>query len=140
MKRVRIEKSDDLSDSSKIFLHLGDEKIHIKGFGSFTFTLNEGESFYITHQWVSSPRVHYEDIKDGDSFKVKPRLGKRFLIVFFIILIICTVTFFLLKSRWSYVPLLPFILYIITYLSVYRNKYFMLQPTQNEIVNRKGDK
>jgi hypothetical protein len=38
MKTIIIRKSLDFSSNSKIYLHIGAKKIHIKGFGSYSFT------------------------------------------------------------------------------------------------------
>ncbi len=132
MKTIKITKSNDFSNSSKVILHIGSERIHIKGFGSFSFSLSPGEEFYLTHQWTGSKRVAYEDLEDGDSFLVKPQLDKRLAFMTLLVLIICTIVFFVIKSQWSFFPLLPILIYIILYLSIFRNRYLVLQPT-NEI-------
>lgn len=136
MKTIKITKSNDFSPNSKVILHVGSEKIHLKGFGSFSFSLSPGEEFYLTQQWAGSKIMAYEDMEEGSSFLVKPRLDKRLAFITLLVFIICTIIFFVIESRWSFFPLLPLIIYIILYLSVFRNRYLILQPVNDKKVVR----
>lgn len=140
MKTIILSKSNDFSPESKLILHTSSEKIHIRGFGSFTFYLNPGESFYLTHQWTSSPKLHYDDLDVENSLIVKPRLDKRFLFIVLFVLILCTIIFFLFKSRWSFLPILPFVVYILIYLSIFRRKYLSFLSVENNLVSKQSNK
>lgn len=140
MKTVKIAKSNDFSSESRLILHLKQERIHIKGFGSYTFSLGYGESFYLTHQWTSSQIVSYDDLGEENFFLVKPRLDKRLLFIFFFVFMLCTIAFLVFRSRWSYLPLIPFVIYILLYLSVLRNKYLILTPVKNTLINKQEKK
>lgn len=136
MKTIILSKSNDFSPESKLILHTNSEKIHIKGFGSYTFNLEPGESFYLTHQWTSSPRLRYDDLDVENSIIVKPRLDKRFLFIVLFVMILCTIIFFIFKSRWSFLPILPFVVYILIYLSILRSKYLAFLFVKNNLVSK----
>lgn len=138
MKTINISKSSDFSSESKVILHIGSDHIHIKGFGSYTFSLGPRESFYLTHQWTSSPKMYYEDLAESNSLIIKPRLDKRFLFIIVYVLILCTIIFFIFKSRWSFLPILPFVFYIIMYLSILRNKYLTFLQVENNLVSKQS--
>lgn len=140
MKTILISKTNDFSDESKLILHIYSEKIHIKGFGSYKFSLNPGDSFYLTHQWTSSPKMYYDNLAEENSLIVKPRLDKRLLILIMVTLILCSIVFFILKSRWSFLPMIPFVVYILIYLTILRKKYLVFLTVKNNLVSKQSNK
>ena len=130
MKKIVIKKSHDLSPSSKVYLHIGSSKIHLLGFGLYTLTISEGDEIFSSHLWTQSPKIHYEDLEDGISLLIKPRLNKVFALVIGILFIFCSVIFVLTRYRWSFFPLIPFVVYIFIYLTVLRNRYLIISQEQ----------
>lgn len=128
MKTIKITKSRDFATNSKVLLHVGSEITHLDGFGSFTFSLNPGEQFYLTHQWVSSKKVSYEKVTDGSFYLVKPRLDKRLAFITLFVFTLCMIFFFIFHSRWSFIPLLPIVIYVLLFLTVWKDRYIFLEP------------
>jgi len=133
MKTIKIRKSIDFSENSKLLVHIGGKKIHIKGFESFSLPVNEGEEIYATHLWTSSNKISYEQIKNGDLFLIRPRLGKQFAFINLVIFLICFAIFYFTKSRWSFLPLLPTVLYAGLYITVLKNKYLIIDLIKQEL-------
>ena len=132
MKKITIRKSLDFSSKSKIFVHVGDKLIHIKGFKSFSIPIEKDEEFYASHLWTRSNKISYEQLTDL-SFLIKPRMGKVFAFIIMMILIVCMATFILTQFRWSFIPLVPFVIYILLYLSLFRNRYLIIQPDKEDL-------
>ena len=76
MKNIRICKSHDLSSNSKIFLHIGEKKIHIKGFGLYNISLESGQKIHASHLWTGSNKVKYEDLLEDSTLIIRPRMRK----------------------------------------------------------------
>jgi hypothetical protein len=132
MKNFKICKSHELSSNSKIFLHIGEKRIHIKGFGLFKISLEPGQEFHASHQWTRSKKIKYEDIKNGSSFLIRPRIGRLFIFILLIVFSICTCIFLFTKFRWSFIPLAPFAIYILLYVSLFKDRYLIIEPIKEE--------
>ena len=127
MKTIRIKKNYEFSPNSKVFLHIGDKQVQIKGFESFSFTVEPGQEFFVSQQWTRSNKITYNQISDVTSFIIKPRLGKVLAFIALMIFAVCTVIFIFTKFRWSFIPLLPFALYVGLYLTVFKDRYLILE-------------
>lgn len=126
MKNIYIKKSKVFSSNSKIILFVGERKIDIKGFGLFTISVNEGQSLFASQLWTKSNRLSYEDLHDGSTFLIKPKLGRMLALIFTITFLACSGVFILTKFKWSFVPLLPFVIYIALYLTVLKDGYLII--------------
>jgi len=133
MKTIKIRKSIDFSENSRILLYIGGKKIHLKGFESFSLPVNPGEEIYATHLWTGSNNISYDHIEDGDMFLVRPRLGKQFAFINLIIFMICFAIFYFTRWRWSFVPLLPTVLYAGLYITILRNRYLIIELIKQEL-------
>jgi hypothetical protein len=133
MKTIKVKKSIDFSESSKLLIHIGNKKLHIKGFESFSLPVNPGEEVYASHLWTGSNRISYDQIKDGDLFLIRPRLGKQFAFINLVIFMICFVIFHFTKSRWSFFPLLPTVMYAGLYITILKNKYLIIELIKQEL-------
>src|SRR4030042_71563 len=127
MKTITIKKNIEFSANSKVYLHLGSKCIHIKGFGPFSFTVEPGEVFYASQLWTQSNRIKYDQLNNNSSFLIKPRLGKVLAFIILVVFMICTLLFLFFRSRWSYMPLMPFVIYVGLYLSFLRNSYLIIK-------------
>jgi hypothetical protein len=132
MKKVIIKKSKYFTSSSKIFLCLKNERILLSGFGLYTISLNEGDSFYVKQLWTRSKSISYDQVEDGSQLSVKPKLNRLLAFIIGVVFIICFIVYIYSKSRWSFTPLIPFIIYIITYLSFLRNEYLILKRSDGQ--------
>jgi predicted RND superfamily exporter protein len=136
MKTINIKKSNDFSPNSKVIIHIMEKKIHIKGFGSFSFNLEPGQEFFASQQWTQSNRIGYNQINDGSTFIIKPRLGKTLALVTLMITIVCMVIFVLTRFRWSFLPLIPIMIYVFVHITINKNKYLIIKPiVENEKIN-----
>lgn len=127
MKAIRIKKSKQFSANSKVMIHVGPNKILIKGYDFYTTKLEEEDKIFASHLWTKSEILNYDQLDDNGTIQIVPRMGKIFAIVILIVLGCCTVFFFLYKSRWSFIPLVPFVLYILLYITVLKDKYLLLK-------------
>ena len=127
MKTIRIKKNYEFSPNSKVFLHIGDKQVQIKGFESFSFSVELGQEFFVSQQWTRSNKITYNQIFGVTSFIIKPRLGKVLAFIALMIFAVCTVIFIFTKFRWSFIPLLPFALYVGLYLTVFKDRYLILE-------------
>jgi hypothetical protein len=132
MKTIRIKKNYEFSPNSKVLLHIGDKQVHIKGFESFSFTVDPGQEFFVSQQWTRSNKISYSQISDTSSFIIKPRLGKMLAFISLLIFAICTVIFVFTKYRWSFLPLTPVAFYVLLYLTILREKYLIIKPINEE--------
>ena len=132
MKTVTIKKSHEFSPNSKIYVKYGTKKLHIKGFGSYSLSVNPGEEIYTTHLWTQSNRIAYDKIVDESIFEIKPRLGKILAFIGIIIFSICFCIFLFTKSRFSFIPLVLIALYVIVYLTFLKNRYLIIKSCLDE--------
>jgi hypothetical protein len=132
MKTIRIKKNYEFSPNSKVLLHIGDKQVHIKGFESFSFTVDPGQEFFVSQQWTRSNKITYSQISDVSSFIIKPRLGKMLAFIALLIFAVCTAIFVFTKNRWSYLPLTPVAFYVLLYLTILREKYLIIKPDKEE--------
>lgn len=132
MKTIKIRKSVDFSENSKIYLHIGTKLTHIKGFGSFSLPVEQGEEFFASHLWTKSNKINYSEISDNESFIIKPRMGKVLAFATLIVFTLCTVFFLFTKNRWSYIPLVPIVIYVFLHLSILKDRYLIISPFKKE--------
>ena len=128
MKTIKIRKSHDFSSNSKVIVHIGSNQIHIKGFGSFAIDIEPNQEFYASHQWTSSNVISFNNVTENNTYSIKPRLGKLLALITLIVFVICTTFFLVTKFRWSYVLLLPIIIYVLMYLTILKNRYLIISP------------
>ena len=127
MKNVQIKKSKYFSHGSKIFVHVGSRKIHLKGFELYTVPIDEQENISVSHLWTSSSKINYDQLENGVSLVIKPRLNRFFALIVGIVFLLCLLISIFTGSRWSYIPLIPFIIYIGIYLTVLKNRYLIIE-------------
>lgn len=135
MKTIKVRKSTDFSENSKVYLHMGTKKVHLRGYESFSFNVNPGEAIYATQQWTSSNRVSYEQVEDQSNYAIRPRLGKKFAFINLVILLICFAIFYFTRSKWSFFPFIPSIIYIGLYISLLREKYLIIESYRIELLD-----
>jgi predicted RND superfamily exporter protein len=132
MKTISIRMNYDFSPTSKVILHIGERKEHLKGYRPFSFTVYPDQEFYVSHQWTNSNRIRYNEIGEDTSYLVRPRFGKVLAFVTLIIFMICTVIFIFTRFRWSFMPLVPIALYVVTYVTILRDKYLIIESTKTD--------
>ena len=127
MKTIKIRKNNEFSDRSKVLLHNGSSLIHIKGFDPISFQVEPGEEIYVSQLWTQSNRIRYDKLKENSMLLIKPRLGRVLAFIILVVFTVCTVIFLFTKWRWSYIPLVPFLIYIGLYLSFFKNQYLIIK-------------
>jgi len=127
MKTLKIRKSTQFSEDSRIMVHTGEKSMYLRGFDPRTVTVEEGQELYASHQWTESNRINYSLLEDGLTYFIKPRLSKGLALIIFLTLMACGVFFYFTMNRWSFVPLLPLALYVLTYLTFLRKKYLIIE-------------
>ena len=135
MKTVKIRKSQDFSENSKVYLHIGNKRVHIKGFESLTFPVNPGDDLYSSQQWMKSKTISYDQIDDQSMYIIRPKLGKIFAFINLIIFLICCAIFYFTHSRWSFFLLLPSVLCIALYLTVFKNRFLLIESYKAELTD-----
>lgn len=130
MKNIRIKKSNYFSSKSKIYVHVGSRKIRIDGFGLYTIPINAGEYLFASQMWTGSDKIAYEMLDDGELLVIEPKLSRLFALIVGIIFILCSIIAILTRYRWSFLPLVPLIIYIGLYLTVLRNRYLIIKKEQ----------
>lgn len=132
MKTFEIKKTNEFSAKSKVFLNIGTKKIHVKGFGSFPVIIEPNESVFASQLWTQSNKITYENLKDKSKMLITPRLNKMLAFIILMVFGICTLVFLFTKNRWSFVPLIPFIIYVLLYLTVLKNRYLIIKEAKGE--------
>jgi hypothetical protein len=127
MKNIKIRKSNYFSNTSKIYVIVGSRKVLINGFGSYTIPVNEGENIYASQLWTGSNRIDYNKLEEGISLLIKPRLSRLFALITGIVFLLCSVFFIFTGFRWSFLPLIPFAIYIGVYLTILRDRYLIIE-------------
>jgi len=127
MKTIHIRKHTQFSEDSKIIVHTGEKSQHLRGFDPRSVTVDDDQELYASHQWTESNRINYSMLEDGLTYLIKPRLSKRLAFIILITLMACGVFFYFTKNRWSFVPLIPLALYVLTYVTVLRKKYLIIE-------------
>jgi predicted RND superfamily exporter protein len=130
MKTITIKKTYEFSENSEIYLNSGTRQIHIKGFGSFSLTLEPGEEFFASYLWTRSNKITYEQLTNNYSFIIKPKFGKLLAFLVIILFVVCFCIFIFSKSRWSFLPLTPIVIYVFAYLSILKNRYLIIEPSK----------
>jgi hypothetical protein len=133
MKTVKIRKNNEFSPDSKVFLHIGEKQIHIKGFESFSFNVEPGQEFFASQLWTKSNKITYNQLDNSSCLIIKPRLGKVLAFTSLMIFAACTLVFIFTKFRWSYIPLVLIGFYVLFYLTILRDKYLIIKPYKEEI-------
>jgi hypothetical protein len=127
MKNIKIKKSNYFSDTSMIYVIAGSGKVLIKGFGLYTIPINEGENISASHLWTGSNKIDYTKLEEGIKLIIKPRLSRLFALIIGIVFLLCSIVFIFTRFRWSFVPLIPFAIYVGAYLTVLRNRYLIIE-------------
>jgi hypothetical protein len=127
MKTIKIRKNREFSARSKIFVKIGDQKVHVKGFGSVSLPIRPGEELCASHIWTGSNRLNYDHLKDGSSILIRPRLGRVYIISFFLVFSVCYAAFNITRQIWYILPISILIIYGINYLTVMSNRYLILE-------------
>jgi hypothetical protein len=128
MKTIKIKKNYDFSPNSKVYLSYGDKRIHIKGFDFFKITLEPGESVYTSQLWTRSKKLQYEDITDNSTYIIKPQLTRLLAYIIFVISLICIVVFIFTRWRWSLIPIIPFVIYVLLFVTILYDRYLKIVP------------
>ena len=128
MKTFKIKKNYDLSPYSKILLHYGNRKIHVKEYDFSEITLEPGESVYASQLWTRSKKLQYEDITDNSTYIIKPQLTRLLAYIIFVISLICIVVFIFTRWRWSFIPLIPFVIYVLLFVTILYDRYLKIVP------------
>ncbi len=127
MKTINIRKSTQFSEDSKIMVHAGERSMHVRGFDARSFTVEDEEEIYASHDWTQSNRIGYDSLGDGQTYIIMPRLTKKLAFIILITFMVCAAVFFFTKIRWSFIPLIPFGIYILLYLTLLRKKYLIVE-------------
>jgi len=128
VKTFKIKKNYDLSPYSKILLHYGNRKIHVKEYDFSEITLEPGESVYASQLWTRSKKLQYEDITDNSTYIIKPQLTRLLAYIIFVISLICIVVFIFTRWRWSFIPLIPFVIYVLLFVTILYDRYLKIVP------------
>ena len=128
MKTFKIKKNYDLSPYSKILLHYGNRKIHVKEYDFSEITLEPGESVYASQLWTRSKKLQYEDITDNSTYIIKPQLTRLLAYIIFVISLICIVVFIFTRWRWSLIPIIPFVIYVLLFVTILYDRYLKIVP------------
>lgn len=135
MKTIKVRKSTDFSENSKVYLHIGVKKVHLRGYESLSLPLNPGEEIYASQQWTRSNKISYEQVENESNIFIRPRLGKQVAFINLVILLICFAIFYFTRSRWSFFPFIPSIIYIGLYLTFLRKKYLIVESYKTELLD-----
>lgn len=130
MKYISIKKSNYFSKMSQVYVLVGHKKVLIKGFELYTIPINEGEKISVSQLWTGSKKIDFDKIEEGILYVIKPKLNKFLALIVGIVFIFCAILFILTRFRWSGVPLIPFALYIIAYLTVLKDRYLIIEKTR----------
>jgi len=128
VKTFKIKKDYDLSPYSKIILYYGNRKIHVKEYDFSEITLEPGESVYASQLWTRSKKLQYEDITDNSTYIIKPQLTRLLAYIIFVISLICIVVFIFTRWRWSLIPIIPFVIYVLLFVTILYNRYLKIVP------------
>jgi len=128
VKTFKIKKDYDLSPYSKIILYYGNRKIHVKEYDFSEITLEPGESVYASQLWTRSKKLQYEDITDNSTYIIKPQLTRLLAYIIFVISLICIVVFIFTRWRWSFIPLIPFVIYVLLFVTILYDRYLKIVP------------
>jgi len=128
VKTFKIKKDYDLSPYSKIILYYGNRKIHVKEYDFSEITLEPGESVYASQLWTRSKKLQYEDITDNSTYIIKPQLTRLLAYIIFVISLICIVVFIFTRWRWSLIPIIPFVIYVLLFVTILYDRYLKIVP------------
>ena len=131
MKRIYLRKSYDFSPDSKIIVNTALEKMLLKGHGNCELQITPGDSLYASQMWTKSKKIAYSDLTDGATMEIRPVLGKKLALVIFAVFTICLAVLILTKNRWSFMPLIPFVIYILLFLSIFKDRYLRIVRIEN---------
>jgi hypothetical protein len=127
MKSIKVKKSNYFSSTSKVFIIVGSRKIQINGYGLYTIQVNEGENISASQLWTGSKTIDYGNLEEGTSLIIKPKLSRSLALIIGITFIICSLIFYFTRISWSLLPLIPFGIYIIIYLTILKDRYLILE-------------
>lgn len=118
---------------SQVYVLVGSKKVLIKGFELNAIPINEGEKISASQLWTGSKKIDYDKIEEGIPHVIKPKLNKLLVLIIGIVFIFCAILFILTRFRWSGVPLIPFAIYIIAYLTVLKDRYLIIDKDQGDL-------
>ena len=128
MKQIHIMKNKDFSVNSRVFLHVGDKKFHIKGYKSYSFHLEPGQEFFASHQWTRSNRILYNNVGDGSIFLIRPRLTQKHAYILLLSIVISIILIPITRSAWSFAAVIPINIYILSCITILKNRYLIIKP------------
>jgi hypothetical protein len=127
IKYIKVKKSNYFSTNSKLFINAGSRKTQLSGYRPYTIEVNEGETISASQLWTGSNTIQYDKLENGSSLIVNPKLSRLLALIIGITFITCSLIFFLTRILWSLIPMIPFEIYIIIYITILKNRYLILE-------------
>ena len=135
MKNIKIKKSKYFSSNSNIYVLIDSKSILIKDFGLYTIPVSEGEHICASQLWTSSKKIGYEELNEKVPLIIRPKLSRLFAIITGILFLTCSAIFIYTRYRWSYLPLVPIIVYVFAYLTILKNRYLVIERSGSDLDN-----
>ena len=92
-----------------------------------------GEKISASQLWTGSNKIDFDELEEGISLVIKPRLSRLLALIIGIVFILCSIIFISTRYRWSFLPLIPFIIYIGAYLTILKNRYLVIEKDKEDL-------
>lgn len=127
MKNIKIKKARIFSPNSKIYVITSQSKVLITGYKPYNINVYEGELLSARQEWTGSNKIEYDKICEASQYVIKPRQNGFLVIYIAIAFIITYIVLLLTRNRFSFLLVLPIPLYIILYLTIWRNRVLIIE-------------
>jgi len=129
MKSLVLIKAPKIRSQKLTILKNAEEIVFGKNESKKELNLQAGDTLVIRQYWVSSGELRFDDIQNNQTYEIVPALNNTWLTAIAAVIIILTIV----TSRFhdSYIlivaPFIAFSLYIFSYLTIFRNRYFKIR-------------
>jgi hypothetical protein len=92
--------------------------------------LKEGDTITIKQYWVGSKTIHFDELENNESYEIIPTLNNTWITAIAGIIVIITLTTYPRFHENIFILAAPFValfLYIYSYLTIFRNRYFKIR-------------
>ena len=130
MKTIVLIKSAILRRERIIIIKNKEEIIFDKSESKKSINIDIEDTIIIKKHWVSSKLLNYNFFKHEGYYEIKPSLNNTWLAVIIAAIILLTMTTyprFHNNFLIAITPFLVFSLYIFSYLTVFRNRYYLIK-------------
>lgn len=130
MKSIALIKTLKIKKQRLVILKNNDKIVFDRKESKKVLELKDGDTLTIKQYWVGSKTVHFDDLENNESYEIIPSLNNTWITAIAGSIVIFTLTTYPRFHESIFILAAPFValfLYIYSYLTIFRNRYFKIR-------------